>query len=199
VWKNKEIEQSRNRIRDCGTQLHLYLGLLQAEATAKASLAHATTAENTGNILQQILNEFGRIHERLDSIGDSVSTGEPTKDQSENVMSMTEPEVIKACCDLEESITRLSRLVDTDDSTLAAEDATEIIDALEKLIQSARDTVLEDRKSMCQHKELAMSEKKRRLQSELRMIGGMVCSAPLIEINPNSEYPRSSPTILYRP
>lgn len=49
-------------------------------------------------------------------------------------MSMIELEVIKVCCDLEESIIWLFCLVDIDDLILVVEDVIEIIDVFEKLI-----------------------------------------------------------------
>ncbi|KAM0425645.1 hypothetical protein ACHAPT_009177 [Fusarium lateritium] len=194
VWKEKEIEQARSQIRDCGSQLHLYLGLLQAEATARTSSINASTAENTGNILQQILSEFGKIHDRLDNIGSSTATGEAAGSKSQHVSGIAEPEVMEACSELEESISRLSRLVDNNGSTLDAEDAAQIIDDLERLIRSARDRVCKDQSTLSLPEERARNEKSRSLRNELRMIEGMIYGAPVVAINPNSEFPHSYAT-----
>ena len=61
----------------------------------------------------------------------------------------------------------------------------QIINDLERLIQSARDKVCNDQSTLSLPQELPS------LPDELRMIGGMIYSAPVIAINPNSEFPHS--------
>jgi hypothetical protein len=187
VRKDKDIEKAQDRIRAFGNQINLYLTLLQAEATARTSSINASTAETTESIIQQILAKMERIQDPLDKKdtenGNPAATGELGGNSCQDVSGVAEPEVMEACSKLEESVSRLSRLVDNNGSTLDAEDAVQIINDLERLIQSARDKVCKDQSTLPLPQELPS------LPNELRMIGGMIYSASMIAINPNSEFP----------
>ncbi|KAJ4202301.1 hypothetical protein NW767_006260 [Fusarium falciforme] len=189
VRKDKNIEKAQDRIRAFGTQINLYLTLLQVEATARTSSINASTAETTESIIQQILAKMERIQDPLDKKGtengNPTATGELAGNRRQDISGVAEPEAMEACSKLEESVSRLSRLVDNDGSTLDAEDAVQIINDLERLIQSARDKVCKDQSTLSLPQELPS------LPDELRMIGGMIYSAPVIAINPNSEFPHS--------
>ncbi|KAI8668636.1 Helo-like-N domain-containing protein [Fusarium keratoplasticum] len=184
VRKDKDIEKAQDRIRAFGTQINLYLTLLQAEATARTSSINASTAETTESIIQQILAKMGRIQDPLDKKGtenaNPTATGELAGNRRQDISGVAEPEAMEACSKLEESVSRLSRLVGNNGSTLDAEDAGQIINDLERLIQSARDKVWKDQSTLSLPQELPS------LPNELRMIGGMIYSAPVIAINPNS-------------
>lgn len=189
VRKDKDIEKAQDRIRTIGAQINLYLALLQAEATSRTSSINAVTAKTTEGIVQSILTKMERIQDPLDKVGtensNPTATGELVGDSRQDVPSVAVPEVMEACSKLEQSVSRLSRLVDDRGSTLNAEDATQIINDLEELIQSARNKVFKGQGTLSLPQELPS------LQDELRMIGGMIYSAPMIVINPNSEFPHA--------
>ncbi|KAJ4307425.1 hypothetical protein N0V84_012746 [Fusarium piperis] len=174
VWKDKDIEKAQDRIQALGTQVNLCLMLLQTEATARTSSINTSTAETTESIIQQILTKVEGIQDALDSNGtkngNSTTTEELAGNKRQDVSGTIEPEIMEACSKLEESVSRLSRLVDNNGSTLGAEDAVQIVDDLENLIQYAREKVCRDQSAL---QELSS------LPKELRMIGGMIYGAPI--------------------
>jgi hypothetical protein len=176
VWKDKDLEYARDRIRDCRIHLNLHLELIHTEATG-----------STGRVLQQILGEVGKIHDRLDSTRNSTTTTEPVGNGEGNFSGVVEPDVMEACSELELSISRLANLVDHDGSTLDIEDAEQIMDDLETLIQSARDQVCRNHCTLSSSDEQAKNEKKRSLRNELRLVEGLVYGAPAVGINRNGE------------
>lgn len=181
VLREKDLEQARSRLRDFRIQLNLYLGLLQAEATASISAVNASNADATGNILQSILSQLGSVHSRLDTLGAS-----PTADTSlSSTSGIVENDVMKACSELEESVERLGRLVDHESSTLEAQDAEQIVDDLRILLESARDQVVHTYHDprACIHQKEKEKEERRTLQRELRAMEGMLFSAPAMAIN----------------
>jgi hypothetical protein len=183
MWKDKDLEQARNRIRDLNTQLGVYLCLLQAEAAARASLRQTSTAETTRDLLQQILGEFGRVHTRLDGIDTASAAAMNTQDTPVRELTPDSPDVTEACNELQESVSRLASLVDHEEAIIDAEDAHHIIDDLETLIQSARDRVSCTQVENPSSKDQERGGDGRNVRDNIWLAQSLVCSAPVLAIN----------------
>lgn len=187
--KEKDLEEARNRIQNKATQANLYLGLIQAQAILDTSSRVNTQASATTGILEQILGEVARLHERLDGNAASSTTANPagvemdTDDTSDSVVG--EFESMTLCTELEESISRMSSLVDVDGLTLDANDAEQITDDLQRLIQLAKDKLCarETGSSKATAYANIMEDDSRLLRGDLRLIEGLILCAPVIAIN----------------
>lgn len=67
------------------------------------------------------MGEFGKVHERLDTMGRPTAETEPAKDRAESVSGVVEPELMEFCDALQEGVPRLCNWVDHGASTLEAE------------------------------------------------------------------------------
>ncbi|POR38554.1 hypothetical protein TPAR_01252 [Tolypocladium paradoxum] len=187
--KEKDLEEARNRIRDKATQANLYLNLIQAQTISETSSSINTQASATTGILQQILGEVARLHERLDSSAASSTAANPVgveMDTDYTSNSVVEGlEAMTLCSELEESISRLSSLVDHDGLTLDANDAEQITDDLQRLIRLAKDKVYakETGSSKAPANANTMEEDSRLVRRDLKLIEGLILSAPRVAIN----------------
>ncbi|KAH6886950.1 hypothetical protein B0T10DRAFT_490532 [Thelonectria olida] len=188
--KEKDLEDARSRIRDKTTQANLYLGLLQAQAISDTSSRIDTQASATSGILEQILGEMTRLHERLDH-----KDASPTRPQDGSLQAdpdnaagavADDLEAMTLCSELEQSISRLSTLVDCDGLTLDADDAERIIDDLRNFIVIAKDKVSVKHNGTGREPAAAYNTTKedaRLEQRDLKLIEGLILSAPIIAIN----------------
>lgn len=181
--KKEELEEARNRVRDKTTQANLFLGLLQAQAISDTSSRIDTQASATTGILEQILGEVGRLHQRLDNNDQSTRTARFTGvevDTDAIAGAVTENLVaMNLCSELEESISRLSSLADCDGLTLDADDAEQIIDDLQRFILMAKDKV-SGKVSMDTN---TMKEDSAVVRRDLKLVEGLILSAPIVAIN----------------
>ncbi|KAL2679303.1 hypothetical protein Neosp_010075 [[Neocosmospora] mangrovei] len=182
--KKEELEEARSRVRDKTTQANLYLGLLQAQAISDTTSKIDDQATATTGILEQILGEVARLHSRLDN--DTASTtlqDDATEDASASITQNLE--TMTLCSELEESISRLSSLVDHDGLTLDADDAEQIIDDLRKFILIARDrvSIKQTGKGKATANPYAVNEDSHQVRRDLKLIEGLMLSAPIIAIN----------------
>ncbi|KAJ4326734.1 hypothetical protein N0V84_002854 [Fusarium piperis] len=174
--KKEELEEARSRVRDKTTQANLYLGLLQAQAISDTTSKIDTQATATTGILEQILGEVSRLHSRLD---DNDAPEDASASITQNLETMT------LCSELEESISRLSSLVDYDGLTLDADDAEQIIDDLRKFILIARDRVSakQKEKGKATVNPYAVDHDSDQVRRDLKLIEGLMLSAPIVAIN----------------
>ncbi|UPK92476.1 hypothetical protein LCI18_003411 [Fusarium solani-melongenae] len=192
--KKEELEEARSRVRDKTTQANLYLGLLQAQAISDTTSKIDNQATATTGILEQILGEVARLHSRLDSNDASTSHDDATEDVSASITQNLE--TMTLCSELEESISRLSSLVDHDGLTLDADDAEQIIDDLRKFILIARDKVSskQTEKGKATTNSYAVNDDSGQVRRDLKLIEGLMLSAPIVAINqpvPNSSHLRA--------
>lgn len=164
VRKGKDLDQAQQRVRDLTTQLNLYLALVQAETT-----------ETTGQGLEQILETLQKVHDRLDNIEPPAAQAKGPAALEDDVAGPRKTQ--QECEELQESISRLSELVGHDGAVLSDEDAGQIIDDLQRLIQSAKDHADSDNHS-------STSKETRK---ELRLVESMIIAAPSVSINHQSE------------
>lgn len=168
--KKEELEDARNRVRDKTTQANLFLGLLQAQAISDTSSRIDTQVSATTGILEQILGEVGRLHQRLDDNDQSesveVDTDAIAGAVAENLAAMN------LCSELEESILRLSSLADCDGLTLDADDAEQIIDDLQRFILTAKDKV----SGKVSIGTSTMKEVSAVVQRDLKLVEGLILS-----------------------
>ncbi|KAH7268836.1 hypothetical protein B0J15DRAFT_419337 [Fusarium solani] len=194
--KKEELEEARSRVRDKTTQANLDLGLLQAQAISDTTSKIDDQATATTGILEQILGEVARLHSRLDSNDASTSHDDATEDASASITQNLE--TMTLCSELEESISRLSSLVDHDGLTLDADDAEQIIDDLRKFILIARDNVKAKQtgkgKGKATINPYAVGDDSGQVRRDLKLIEGLMLSAPIVAINqpvPNSTHLRA--------
>ncbi|KAK7398438.1 hypothetical protein QQX98_012189 [Neonectria punicea] len=188
--KKEDLEEARSRVRDKTTQANLYLGLLQAQAISDTTSKIDNQATATTGILEQILGEVARLHSRLDS-NDASTTQDDDATEDASASITQNLETMTLCSDLEESISRLSSLVDHDGLTLDADDAEQIIDDLRKFILIARDKVSANQtgKRKATANPYVVDDDDGQVRRNLKLIEGLMLSAPIVAINqpvPNS-------------
>lgn len=190
--KKEELEEARSRVRDKTTQANLYLGLLQAQAISDTTSKIDDQATATTGILEQILGEVARLHSRLENNGASASHDNAAEHGSDSITQSFE--TMTLCSELEESISRLSSLVDHDGLTLDADDAEQIIDDLRKFILIARDKVATKKtgSGKAAANPYAVVDDSDQVRRDLKLIEGLMLSAPIVAINqPGTIHPRS--------
>lgn len=188
--KKEDLEDARNKIRDKTTQVNLYLGLLQAQAISDASSKIDHQASSTTVLLEHILGEVARLHDRLANDNASATkTQSSTVDDSSMDDAVTESlEAMTLCSELEQSISRLSCLVDHDGLTLSADDAEQIVDDLRKFLAISRDKIGSNKAPLHAYSTKEDGE----LRRDLKLIEGLILSAPIVAINkPGTEYSHS--------
>ncbi|KAF4503445.1 hypothetical protein FAGAP_299 [Fusarium agapanthi] len=186
--KKEDLENARSRIRDKSTQINLYLSLLQAQSLLQVSSRIDTHATATASILEQILGEVSKLHTRLDQ--DSAAS------KVEQLLATADDDAIDSamagrlgamalCSELESSISRFSTLIDHDGLTLDADDAEQIIDDLRKFVVIARERSIEKSvlKSNCNSYSAVTEDNTKALGRDLKLIEGLILSAPIIAIN----------------
>ncbi|KAM0421330.1 hypothetical protein ACHAPT_010860 [Fusarium lateritium] len=197
--KKEELEEARSRVRDKTTQANLYLGLLQAQAISDTTSKIDNQATMTTGILEQILGEVARLHSRLDNNDASASAIQHDAVNPDVSASITANlETMTICSELEESISRLSSLVDHDGLTLDADDAEQIIDDLRKFILIARDKVSANQtgKGKASANLYAVGDDRGQVRRDLKLIEGLMLSAPIVAINqPGTKIPYPPSTI----
>ncbi|KAF7562673.1 hypothetical protein G7046_g1499 [Stylonectria norvegica] len=179
VWKEKDLEQARSRIRDHCTQLNLHLGLIQVEVNADISSALTNHASSTAAVLQQLLDGYAKLQDRLDTNAAATLSdiGAPNVTTDGCSSGIVEPEVMDVCSDLEESIVRLCNLVEMEEPGLDSEDAQQIIDDVERLVQDARDRVCSA------HIGPPRDDENRCERRDWKFIEGIINTAPVLAIN----------------
>ncbi|RSM03369.1 hypothetical protein CDV31_010501 [Fusarium ambrosium] len=182
--KKEELEEARSRVRDKTTQANLYLGLLQAQAISDTTSKIDDQATATTGILEQILGEVVRLHSRLDN-NDTSTTQHDDLAEDASASITQNLETMTLCSELEESISRLSSLVDHDGLTLDADDAEQIIDDLRKFIVIARDKVAAKKtgNGKATANPYAVVDDSDQVRRDLKLIEGLMLSAPIVAIN----------------
>ncbi|KAF9781024.1 hypothetical protein IL306_014721 [Fusarium sp. DS 682] len=187
--KKEDLENARGRIRDKSTQINLYLGLLQAQSLLEVSSRIDTQATTTTTILEQILGEVSKLHKRLNQDAVPGETEQHTEinrdgDAIDSIIT-SQLGTMKLCSELESSISRLSTLVDHDGLTLDAEDAEQIIDDLRRFVVVAKERSAgnsnQDKGSVAYNTGTENDAKV--LGRDLKLIEGLILSAPIIAIN----------------
>ncbi|KAF4965825.1 hypothetical protein FSARC_6418 [Fusarium sarcochroum] len=178
--KKEDLENARSRIRDKSTQMNLYLGLIQAQSISDTSSRIDTQAAATTNILQQILGEISKLHERLDQ---DVAPIAPQDDVDATITGHFG--TLTVCSELEASISRLSSLVDHDGSTLDADDAEHIVDDLRRFVTIAKEksSSKTNNNQQTHAYNTAVDKRAIMLRRDLKLIEGLILSAPIIAIN----------------
>jgi hypothetical protein len=142
----------------------LYLALVQAETT-----------ETTGQGLDQILETLQKVHDRLDTFEPPAANEKGPAALEEDAAGSRKTQ--QECEELQESISRLSELVGHDGAVLSDEDAGQIIDDLQQLIQSAKDHAGTNNQSSTS----------KETRDELRLVESMIIAAPSLSINHQGE------------
>ncbi|KAM6530371.1 hypothetical protein FALCPG4_008498 [Fusarium falciforme] len=183
--KKEELEEARSRVRDKTTQANLYLGLLQAQAISDTTSKIDNQATTTTGILEQILGEVARLHSRLDNSDAASATQHDDASEDASASITQNLETMTLCSELEESISRLSSLVDHDGLTLDADDAEQIIDDLRKFILIARDkvSIKQTGKGKATTNPYAVEDVGGQVRRDLKLIEGLMLSAPIVAIN----------------
>ncbi|EMT71109.1 hypothetical protein NOF04DRAFT_13591 [Fusarium oxysporum II5] len=187
--KKEDLENARGRIRDKSTQINLYLSLLQAQSILQVSSRIDTHANVTATILEQILGEVSKLHTRLDQDAAAVEAEElPATACDEDIIDGAMAGQLGAmalCSELESSISRLSTLIDHDGLTLDADDAEQIIDDLRRFVVIAKERSIE--KSRLSSNSTSYSsvteDDAKAFGRDLKLIEGLILSAPIIAIN----------------
>ncbi|KAG7404759.1 hypothetical protein LZL87_006270 [Fusarium oxysporum] len=186
--KKEDLENARGRIRDKSSQINLYLSLLQAQSLLQVSSRIDTHATATANILEQILGEVSKLHTRLDqdAAASEVEQLPATADDDAIDSAMAgRLGAMALCSELESSISRFSTLVDHDGLALDADDAEQIIDDLRKFVVIARERSTE--KSVLKNNynsyNAVTEDNTKALGRDLKLIEGLIISAPIIAIN----------------
>ncbi|KAM0560092.1 hypothetical protein ACHAPJ_004052 [Fusarium lateritium] len=192
--KKEDLENARSRIRDKSTQMNLYLGLIQAQSISDTSSKIDNQAAATTNILQQILDEVSKLHERLNQ---DVTQTAPEDDVDATITDQFEAMTMSS--ELEASISRLSSLVDHDGSTLDADDAEQIVDDLRRLVTIAKDKSCGKSNDSDQTHAYSKGVDDRAvvLRRDLNLIEGLILSAPIIAINKPGNDEAVSPWMLW--
>ncbi|KAI1060950.1 hypothetical protein LB507_010146 [Fusarium sp. FIESC RH6] len=179
--KKEDLENARRRVRDKSTQINLYLGLLQAQSMSELSSKADNQATATTGILEEILNEVSRLHARI-SHEPAIGKEEHTDVADDAILDNLE--ALKICSELDSSISRLSTLVDHDGLSLDAEDAEQIIDDLRKFVVVAREKSAANAKLKTSDAYNIGAESSTKLVGrDLKLIEGLIISAPIIAIN----------------
>lgn len=192
--KKEDLENARGRIRDKSTQINLYLSLLQAQSLLQVSSRIDTHANVTATILEQILGEVSKLHTRLDQDAAAVEVEElPATAYDEDIIDGAIAGQLGAmalCSELESSISRLSTLIDHDGLTLDADDAEQIIDDLRRFVVIAKERSIE--KSRLSSNSTSYSsvteDDAKAFGRDLKLIEGLILSAPIIAINQSGNY-----------
>ncbi|KAJ4112509.1 hypothetical protein NW768_011676 [Fusarium equiseti] len=178
--KKEDLENARRRVRDKSSQINLYLSLLQAQSMAELSSKVDTQARATTSILEEILNEVSRLHARLNH--ESVSGNEHSDPADDAIVDNLE--ALEICSELDSSISRLSTLVDHEGLSLDAEDAEQIIEDLRRFVVVAREKSAANAEPKSSDAYSIGAESSTRLVSrDLKLIEGLIISAPIIAIN----------------
>ncbi|KAF5990597.1 hypothetical protein FBULB1_75 [Fusarium bulbicola] len=186
--KKEDLENARSRIRDKSTQINLYLSLLQAQSLLQVSSRIDTHATATASILEQILGEVSKLHTRLDQDATSSEVEQlPATADDVAIDSVMAGRLgaMALCSELESSISRFSTLIDHDGLTLDADDAEQIIDDLRKFVAIARERSIEKSvlKSNCNSYSAVTEDNTKAFGRDLKLIEGLILSAPIIAIN----------------
>lgn len=191
--KKEDLESARSRIRDKSTQINLYLSLLQAQSLLQVSSRIDTHATATASILEQILGEVSKLHTKLDQdVAASEVEQLPTTAEDDAIDSAIAGQLgaMALCSELESSISRLSILIDHDGLTLDADDAEQIIDDLRRFVVIAKERSIERSRlsSKSTGYSSATEDDTKALGRDLKLIEGLILSAPIIAINQSGKY-----------
>ncbi|QGI69963.1 hypothetical protein CEK26_002296 [Fusarium fujikuroi] len=186
--KKEDLESARSRIRDKSTQMNLYLSLLQAQSLLQVSSRIDTHATETASILEQILGEVSKLHTKLDQdVAASEVEQLPTTAEDDAIDSAMAGQIgaMALCSELESSISRLSTLINHDGLTLGADDAEQIIDDLRKFVVIAKERSIEKSRpsSNSTGYSSVTEDDTKALGGDLKLIEGLILSAPIIAIN----------------
>ncbi|KAF5694406.1 hypothetical protein FDENT_1273 [Fusarium denticulatum] len=186
--KKEDLENARSRVRDKSTQINLYLSLLQAQSLLQVSSRMDTHATATASILEQILGEVSKLHTRLDQdagVSEVEQLPATAGDDSTDSAMAGRLGPMTLCSELESSISRLSTLIAHDGLTLDADDAEQIIDDLRRFVVIAKERSIE--KSRLSSNSTTYStvteDDTKALGKDLKLIEGLILSAPIIAIN----------------
>jgi hypothetical protein len=185
--KKEDLENARSRIRDKSTQINLYLSLIQAQSLLQVSSRIDTHATATASILEQILGEVSKLHTRLDqdaAVSEVEQLSATAGDDPIDSAMAGRLGAMALCSDLESSISRLSTLIDHDGLTLDADDAEQIIDDLRRFVVIAKERSIEkSRLSSNSTSYSSVTDDTKALGRDLKLIEGLIISAPIIAIN----------------
>ncbi|KAG5789072.1 hypothetical protein H9Q69_011860 [Fusarium xylarioides] len=186
--KKEDLESARNRIRDKSTQINLYLSLLQAQSLLQVSSRIDTHATATASILEQILGEVSKLHTRLDQDAAASEVGQLASNSDNDAIDSAMAGRLGAmalCSELESSISRLSTLIDHDGLTLDADNAEQIIDDLRRFVVIAKERSIEKSRlsSISTGYGCVTEDDTKALGRDLKLIEGLILSAPIIAIN----------------
>ncbi|KAF4445332.1 hypothetical protein F53441_10881 [Fusarium austroafricanum] len=181
--KKEDLESAQGRIRDKSTQINLYLSLLQAQSISEVSSRIDSQATATTNLLEQILGEVSKLHARLNQ-DEQLMEANSNDDAVESEIS-GQFGTMAICSELESSISRLSSLVDYDGLTLDADDAEQIVNDLRRFVVLAKERLIaksnQSYNSFVYNTSTEVDDKA--LRRDLKLIEGLILSAPIIAIN----------------
>lgn len=184
--KKEDLENARRRVRDKSTQINLYFGLLQTQSMSELSEKADTQATAATSILEKILSEVSRLHARISQ--EPASGTEEHSDAADDAIA-DNLEALQLCSELDSSISRLSTLVDHEGLSLDAEDAEQIIDDLRRFVVVAREKSAANSKPENSNAYSVGAESNTKLASrDLKLIEGLIISAPIIAINKSGIY-----------
>ncbi|KAF5550069.1 hypothetical protein FNAPI_7872 [Fusarium napiforme] len=186
--KKEDLENARSRIRDKSTQINLYLSLLQAQSLLQVSSRIDTHATATASILEQILGEVSKLHTRLDQdavVSEVEQLPATASDDAIDSAMAGRLGAMAVCSELESSISRLSTLIDHDGLTLDADDAEQIIDDLRRFVVIAKGRSIEKSRPSSNSTSYGSvtEDDTKALGRDLKLIEGLILSAPIIAIN----------------
>ncbi|KAF4436708.1 hypothetical protein FACUT_6303 [Fusarium acutatum] len=193
--KKEDLENARSRIRDKSTQINLYLSLLQAQSLLQVSSRIDTHATATASILEQILGEVSKLHWRLDqdAAASEVEQLPTTADDDATDSAMAgRLGAMALCSELESSISRLSTLIDHDGLALDADDAEQIIDDLRRFVVIAKERSIEKSRLSSNSTSYGSitEDDAKALGRDLKLIEGLILSAPIVAINQSASSSR---------
>ena len=152
-----------------------------------------THATETASILEQILGEVSKLHTKLDQdVAASEVEQLPTTAEDDAIDSAMAGQLgaMALCSELESSISRLSTLIDHDGLTLDADDAEQIIDDLRKVVVIAKERSIEKSRPSSNSTSYSSvtEDDTMALGRDLKLIEGLIISAPIIAINQSGNY-----------
>lgn len=181
TFSDKDLEQMRDVIRAHVLMLNFRLNLVQ---TTQLSLSTTQSSEILG-LLQQLKGDVAALHQSRASGND-----QPAAPAHSHAMEVDDEASVPPSTDdtaLDESISRLTKLVAEKECTVDSEDAEQLIQDLETLLASAQRNEIESSHEVTPDHPTSDHSEGEAVWKELKLVNNLISSAPSLTINRNGK------------
>ncbi|KAH8738057.1 hypothetical protein BGZ61DRAFT_583072 [Ilyonectria robusta] len=181
TFSDKDLEQMRDVIRAHVLMLNFRLNLVQ---TTQLSLSTTQSSEILG-LLQQLKGDVAALHQSRASGND-----QPAAPAHSHAMEVDDEASVPPSTDdtaLDESISRLTKLVAEKECTVDSEDAEQLIQDLETLLASAQRNEIESSHEVTPDHPTSDHSEGEAVWKELKLVNNLISSAPSLTINRNAQ------------